>query len=641
MQAAVLISPATNTDMSWSTIRSKKWYHHWLLWILLILAVATFFSWPKVKGRYLRWSAGRQVRCAAEFVAQGDYARAVIAARNALGANPMDPGATQIMAQALEEAGSFAAAAHWRSRLDSIQPGDRTNILAWATDSLKAGDAVAAERILSMLKPEPKDDAGYHAAAAAVAASKRDFASAEQHWAEAARLDPQEDQYLLRLAMIRLSSKNAGLHDSAVDTLKEISRKPAKGAEALRALLADATNYHDWGKAIEYADALIAEPSATFPDKLTRLATLRAMKSASAAGYLTELRNVALSNRGDLYLLFMWMNQNDLALMVSEWSRTLPPDIIAVPPTCVAVADAYVRSLEWQRLREYLDERPWGEWDYMRRAFLARALERLEEGGIAAQEWKDGIAAARSRGDSLQRLERMVRLAISWGWEQRAQEVMWTMANSPNCPRWMLDALWLVALENSDTAQLHKLAGMFVQVDSKSVAFRNNYAFYSLLIHSEEGNPHREVEKLYNANPGNARIAMTRGLSLYQQGKFAEAVAVTGSLPAEELKKPQIALYHAIFLTAAGDTARAADFLTVAQDWKMIPEEKTLMDRVKQSVAKAAEEQDIAEAAKVAKLARTAREAEGDKAVELARAARAAQAAKAAADATQPPSAAR
>ncbi len=212
--------------------------------------------------------------------------------------------------------------------------------------------------------------------------------------------------------------------------------------------------------------------------------------------------------------------------------------------------------------------------------------------------------------------------------EQRAEQVMWTLAASPGCPRWVLTpsgASW----NRSDTAQLQKLAGILAQADSKSAIVRNRYAFFTLLIRSEAGNPHREAEKLFNENPGNAAIAITRGLSLHQQGKHAEAVAVTGSLPSEELQKPQVALYHAIFLTAAGSD-EAAEFLPVAQEWKMFAEERALLERAQLAVTKAADELSVAEATKAAKASRAARELEADKAVEAARAARAAQSAGAA-----------
>jgi len=615
-----------NTD--WVKRRIKRWYHHWLFWAVLVLAVGAILGWPKAKRRYQRWHAARQVRHAEELIASGDFRHALLEARGALEVNPMDPRAVRIIARALEEAGSVAAAAQWRSRLDSITPGDQKNILAWASDSLKSGDAVAAARILSMLKPEPMNDPGYHATAAEVAMAKQDLAGAELHWAEAARLDPQEDRYRLRLAILRLGSRKAGTHDGAVETLRELSLKTPKNLEALRALLADATNYRDWGKGLEFANALVAAPGATFPDKLMRLATLRAVESREATEYLMGLRNGTLSSPDDLYLLLMWMNQHDLALMVAEWARTLPPEVLGAPPVCVAVADAYARDSDWKKLSETVEGRAWGEWDYLRRAFLARALERLDDAEQSAQEWNDAVSAARSLPRSEEGLERLARIASSWNWDVRAEEVMRMLAGTPGCPRWVLGELWSMSLERAEAAQLQKLIRAFAQADPKSTDLRTRFAFFSLLVHSEEGNPDREAEKLFVENPGNGAIAVTRGLSLFQQGKFAEALAVTAGLPPEELQKPDVALYHAIFLTANREADKAAGFFKAAEKRKMFAEEKALLERAKVAAARAAGASDVAEAVKAARAARAVQAAETDAAVKAARAARAAEAAK-------------
>ena len=123
-----------------------------------------------------------------------------------------------------------------------------------------------------------------------------------------------------------------------------------------------------------------------------------------------------------------------------------------------------------------------------------------------------------------------------------------------------------------------------------SITLRNNHAFYSLLVRSEDGDPHREAVRLLKENAGDASIVVTRSLSLYQQGKTAGALALTGSLPDEELKKPHAALYHAIFLTAAGESAKAAGFLSVAQSRRMFPEEKTMLERARLNATKADEE---------------------------------------------------
>ncbi|MEO6738779.1 MAG: hypothetical protein ABIP20_00910 [Chthoniobacteraceae bacterium] len=454
------------------------------------------------------------------------------------------------------------------------------------------------------------------------------MAAAETHWAEAVRLKPDDDACRLPLAIIRLNSKDPELRNSARAVLTEISRKPPRRTQALRVLIADAMKNVDYAGVVELSDALVADPAVTFDDKLIRLRAIRSIRLRESASYLEELRDAALPKPGELYVLLMWMNENDLALLVQDWARTCLQDVIIAPPVSVAVADAYVRSSEWAKLCEFTDERDWADSDYLRRAFRARAWERLGDGEKSSQEWTDALSLARGHKDAVQCQERLARVAIAWGWKQRAQEVMWSMAGSPACPRWILNTLWNYAIINSDAPQLQRLAGIIVQRDSKSVTLRNNFAFYSLLVRSENGDAHGEAERLSNGNPGNADIALTRALSLHQQGRSAEAVTLTGSLPAEELKRPQFALYHSIFLTAAGDGGKAAAFLPLAEGRKMFPEEKTMLERARQSVAKAAGEQEVAERSKAMRAAKTGTDLDMEKAIEAARVVRAAKLAK-------------
>ena len=62
------------------------------------------------------------------------------------------------------------------------------------------------------------------------------------------------------------------------------------------------------------------------------------------------------------------------------------------------------------------------------------------------------------------------------------------------------------------------------------------------------------------------------------------------SLKPEDLRQPQAALYHGIFLTALGQPEKAAGALAIGKEWRMFPEEKALLDRVKVAAEKAAED---------------------------------------------------
>ena len=576
--------------MSWDKIEDAKWYRRPVPWLVLIFATVGFLGWPRAKNRYIRWSARQQVLQAAGHLAQGDFKRALLNARSALEANPTDVEATRVMARGFELAGANSNAADWRARLNALEPDDQENILAWAAAATNTGDFAAAERVLNMLRPGARANAGYHAAAAALATAKGATPTAEGHWIEALRHQPKEDAYRLPLAILRLKSKKPERRADALEVLAEISRKPPRSAEALRALLDDATSSGDSALACQIADSLVADPGANFDDKLRRLSALRVLNIPESVKYMIELRDTSLSNSETLYRLFIWMNEHNLAMMVSDWAKAAPPDVIFSLPTSVAVADALALGSEWERLREFVRERPWADWDFMRRAFLARAVEHLDEPENAAKEWADAIAAARSWDDGNFRLERLARLAVMWRWNKRAEEVMWIMTGMPGCPRWILDHLWTDCMERLDTAQLQRLSSLLLKSDPRSVEFRNRSIFFTLLTRTEMGDPHRDAEKLCEENPGNMSIAITRGLSLHQQGRSGEAVAVMEKLGAKELREPQAALYFAIFLTTAGKTARAAEFLPLAGDWRMFPEEKALLDRVKAAAAIAAEE---------------------------------------------------
>ena len=518
------------------------------------------------------------MRNASEALAQGDPRHALLDARTALRHSPRDAAATRIIAQSLEALGA-PEAAEWRAQLDILQPGDAENVLARAGAALKTSGAEAAEQILKGLDPAARNSAAYHSVAAEIAVEKRDPASAESHWAEASRLEPEEKRHRLNLASVRLESKTPAVRETALEALREMRERPATSIEALRLLLADALRRREAPEAREIADALVADQHGTFPDKLARLTTLRQIHDAAAGPYLLELRDAAVSDPAALYTLLIWMNANDLSLMVAEWVRRMPPEIIAKPPVCLGVAEAYLRVGDWQKLEEFTESSKWAEMDYLRRAFLARALERLgEEEEESTREWTEAVSFARGRADAL---ERLARFAVQMNWDKRAEEIMWTLSALPQSPRWVTDSLWQDAFRRGDTAHLQKLSGFMAKKDPAGVGPRNNYAFLSLLIRTDEGHPHRVAENLHREYPENALIASTYGLSLYQQGRAEEAVALMTALKPEDLRQPEVALYHAIFLIAAGHAEQAEEYVKLSAKWPMLPEEKALLDRVK------------------------------------------------------------
>ena len=548
---------------------------------VVLLGIPTYMLWPRITHRYDRWSATRRVHRAAEFFAKGDFEHAALDARSALELNPLDPEATRMMARAIEAKGGATAAMQWRKRLDLMSPGDAENLLALAKDALGTGDAATAEQALGSLKPADRNGAAYHGLMAGLALGKRDTAGALAHWTEAAKLDPKEDSYRLNLAMLQAGTGSPAEREGALKVLGELSTKEGQRMAAQRALLMDAINHGEAAKAKELAKTVASDPKAVFPDKLARLSVLRTLKDPEATAYLLELRDAVVSKPAELFRLLMWMSEHDLPLMVSEWVPELPAELVEKPPVAIAVADARVRNLDWEKVENTLFSATWGEHDHIRQAYRTRALDHLgaDEQAQAAGAWNAALVAAGKRGTAFEALAKM---ATAWGWERRAEEALWKLTATEQCPRWVREKLWSIALKRLDTQQLQALAMLMVKADPRSIVPRNDAIFLSLLLRSTGAILPAQAAALHAELPDDPNVATTYGLSLYQHDRAPEAVTLMEKFTPEQLRVPGVARYFGIFLSATDRRAEAEAFLKLGEQGVILPEETAMIARARE-----------------------------------------------------------
>ena len=270
----------------------------------------------------------------------------------------------------------------------------------------------------------------------------------------------------------------------------------------------------------------------------------------------------------------MWMNANSLALAVIEWESRLAPELIEKPPVCIALADAYARAADWKGLKARIENATWGDMEFMRFAFLARTLERLDDPTGETAAWSNSLNAAQTRADWLEMLARLIQ---DWSWKQRSEEVLWKLAATDRCPRWAADFLWSAALAREDSAKLYEAAKLLVKLDPKSIVARNNYLFLALATDQTTDSPNDMAAALFKQNPKDVLIATTYGFSLFQQGKTAAAVAVMDAFSPEEVGNPQSALDYAIFLAAAGKMERAEEYFRIGAKSVTLPKERALV----------------------------------------------------------------
>jgi len=567
--------------MPWKRIRDQTFFGSPIFIrvtvLVVLLAIGIAFLAPIAKHRYYdRWSAGRMLRRAAELYTKGDYKNALAEADRALEINPRDLEAIRVKAQSLEGMNS-PEAIEWRRSFDAIKQGDAENTLAWARDAYKAGDAATATELLEKLKAEERNNALYHDLAAGIALGKRDLAGAEAHWAEATKLDPKEDRYKLNLATLRLRSWEPEVRAKALQALKELSGKPNQRLASLRALLGDALGRGDAAR--ELANALASDPEATSADKLGRVAILRALKDPEAVSILLKLKGAVVSKPEQLYQLLAWMNQNGCAVIVVDWLSTLPPEVVANPPICVAAAEACARASEWKRLKAMIEPASWRRLEFLREAYLAQALGRLGDADGSASAWKASVAAVEKDADAQERLAKTV---LGWGWQDRAEEVLWKLADRAGCPRWVLNELWTMSLKRGDSARLYRVSRLLAIADPKTITHRNNFTFLGLLIRSGDNAAHEKTARaLYDEAPGNPIVVSTYALSLFQRGRVNDAIALMAQLGPGDTRKPVVALYYGIFLTAAAQAEKATPYLEIGAGGPLLPEEKALLAHAK------------------------------------------------------------
>ena len=89
---------------------------------------------------------------------------------------------------------------------------------------------------------------------------------------------------------------------------------------------------------------------------------------------------------------------------------------------------------------------------------------------------------------------------------------------------------------------------------------------------------------MYEQNPKNADYASTYAFALYRRGEMRKAVQAFADLPETELHRPQIAAYYGIMLAAAGNFARAREFLDLGAKANLLPEERALLDKAQLAI---------------------------------------------------------
>lgn len=529
---------------------------------------------------YQKWEGRHLVRRAEAYLSGGDLRLAALSARRAIQVNPSNVEACRILARIAESDGQ-SSAIEWRQAAVAAAPGSVDDVIALARTALQFDKITVAESALAKLDAAAEQVPAYHEVAAQLAVAKKDPATAEKHFAEAARLDPSNKPYQLNLAAFQLQSSSRDVRTTASNLLRTLMEDKTLRVAAARALRDYAIQQKDVSVLLEIAAVLHSYPEATFHDRISYAQVLHVLDHQDFASTLTALQNEAAPDSEKVTELLSWMSSNRLALLAIHWIRELPSEVVNKRPVPIAVADCYVAAGDWDGLVQWCNKVDWGDLKFLRDAYLSRALREKGDNLGSKSQWN---AALQEAGSDDARIHALEQGAVKWGWKKEAADLLWILSKYPERQGAALAGLYQYYAEERDTGNLYRVAAKLYEIRPNDEQVQNNFSQLSLLLSVNVERAHQLIEQLYRKDPKNAVFASTYAFSLYLKGRYPQAAGIMSDLKPEDLREPAIAAYYGIFLAAAGDKAQAAEYLQRGSEAPLLPEEKTLLQSAREKI---------------------------------------------------------
>jgi predicted Zn-dependent protease len=514
------------------------------------------------------------------FLEKSDRRNAALTVQEVLHSDPKNVDATRMMAQ-LAEASRSPGTLLWRSRVVELAPHSLPDRLALAETALTMRDYATATNALEGVDAADKDTAAYHNIAGMVAASTGRPDEAEAHFQAVSRLEPQNPSPQLNLAVVRLHRTNAVELAEARTALQHLASNPTNSdlrCKALRELTLDAMGYGHADAGLALSKQLVQETNSSFPDRILRLEVLLETKNADFKPTLAGFQREAATNQSKIYELANWEIAKTSTADALAWLRTLPLNMQTNQPATLLIAECCTTMKDWKGLHAWLEKQRWAEMEFIRHAFMSRALRGQQLTDTAKTEWELALKSGNAQKQSLVML---FRLAAAWNWVNEAEDLLWTIVNRYPQEKWATRTLTLALLEGGQTRSLMQLFNQELKRTPSDLAAKNNLASIALLLDAKELKPYDLAREVYQQVPTNSSFAATYAFSLYQQKKSAEALKVMQQLKPQDLEIPAIAGYYGIILKAAGDGANARIYLDKTAKARLLPEEQKLFTRAR------------------------------------------------------------
>jgi predicted Zn-dependent protease len=550
------------------------------MFVIVLCCVAVLLGGYVGYRSYRVWRNRHLMSLAHEFLAKSDWRNAVLSVQQVLRSDANNLDAARVMAERAD-ASRLPSALLWRSRVVELDPHSLKDRLALAHTALTMREYADATNALEGVDSADKKTAAYQTVAGEVALADNHADQAEMHFLEASRLEPQNPAPQLNLAVVHLHGTNTSELAEARSVLERLASNPTNSVlrcRALRELTLDAVSHKDEDGALVLSKRLIQETNCAFTDWILRLNALLETRDADFKPSLAACQHEAAANPSKIYELATWEMAKTSPGETLAWVRSLPMSTQTNQPTTLMIAECYAGSKNWRGLQAWLEKQHWTELEFLRHAFMCRALRGQELAGSSQGEWEQALHSANSQKQSLVML---LRLATQWNWVSEREDLLWMIVNRYPQEKWATQALTQMLFAGGRTRSLMQIFKQELERTPSDLLVKNNLAMTALLLDAKELNPVDLAQEVYQQAPTNSSFATTYAFSLYTQGRKKEALQVMQQLTPQDLDSPNRAGYYGLILKATGSNAKAKVYLDLSSKAALLPEERMLFDHAK------------------------------------------------------------
>jgi len=174
----------------------------------------------------------------------------------------------------------------------------------------------------------------------------------------------------------------------------------------------------------------------------------------------------------------------------------------------------------------------------------------------------------------------LARLASTWNLTPDAEQLWLNVAKVPSARREALDALYALYRETNDLPNLRLTAERLHEASPEEVGLAANAARFALLLDHNAAASRDLAKQAYEKAPNDLATAVTYAFALYGIGRTAEGIKILETLPPDQLNDPHAAVYAALLYDDENQLDAANNYLALARNGPILPEEKHLLEEI-------------------------------------------------------------